>query len=369
MNTKNQINVTRTYLPKLDKYIKYLNRIWENNWLTNHGEFCLKLEKDVKKFLGVQNLILVSNGTVALEIAIKALDIQGEIITTPFSYVATTSSIVWVGCKPVFADIDPQTLNIDPHKIEKSISNKTRAILATHVYGNPCDVEAIKIIAKKYNLKVIYDAAHCFGVKYKGRSILKYGDISTLSFHATKLFHTVEGGAVVTGSRRLAHKSSYLRNFGHRGQENFWGLGINGKMSELHAAMGLCLLPEVKKFIKDRKAVSNIYDEILLSKTDLLKKPALQRGADYNFAYYPVVFSSEALLLKIRNILNENGIYPRRYFHPSLDMLKYVPKYKTPIANDVSKKILCLPLYSYLSHSDTKKIANLILKNCNATSK
>jgi dTDP-4-amino-4,6-dideoxygalactose transaminase len=363
MQNKSQINVTKTYLPELDTYKKYLSRIWENNWITNHGELCIKLENKLKRFLRVKNLTLVSNGTAALEIAIRALDITGEIITTPFSYVATTSSIVWVGCKPVFADIDPETLNINPLQIEKLITKKTRAILATHVYGNPCDVEAIERIAKKNGLKVIYDAAHCFGVKYKGRSVLKYGDISTLSFHATKLFHTAEGGAVVTDNKKLAHKSSYLRNFGHRGQEAFWGLGINGKMSELHAAMGLCILPLVNKMIGKRKRISGIYDNLLEAKPGELTKPRQKKGTTYNYSYYPIIFRSEKALLKVRNALNKSKIFPRRYFYPSLGELNYVQKYKTPVAKAVSKKILCLPLYSELGSSGAKKIAKLILEN------
>jgi dTDP-4-amino-4,6-dideoxygalactose transaminase len=293
-----------------------------------------------------------------LQIAIKALGISKEIITTPFSYVASTSAIVWEGCKPQYVDIDPCTLCIDSDKIERAITEKTRAILAVHVYGNTCEVEKIARIAKKYNLKIIYDAAHAFGVKYKNISVLNYGDISTLSFHATKLFHTVEGGAVITNDDGLAHKISYLRNFGHRGPEDFWGLGINGKNSEFHAAMGLCILPKVKDFIKRRKIICETYSA-LFTRTPL-RTITIHPKAEYNFAYYPLIFPSEKLLLAVRGHLNKHGIFPRRYFYPSLNKLNYVNKNKVPIAEDISRRILCLPLYPGLPLKDIESIARLI---------
>ena len=228
-----------------------------------YGQLVQKLEHELTTYLNIDHLFFVSNGTIALQIAIKALDLNGEIITTPFSYVATTSTIVWESCAPVFVDIDPQTLCIDPNLIEAAITEETSAILATHVYGIPCAVEQIEAIAKKHNLKVIYDAAHTFGVKYKGKSLSWYGDISTLSFHATKLFHTVEGGAIITHDSQLAHKISYMRNFGHNKCEGFWGLGINGKNSEFHAAMGLCVLPHLGEIIAARKQVFAWYDELI----------------------------------------------------------------------------------------------------------
>jgi dTDP-4-amino-4,6-dideoxygalactose transaminase len=250
------INVTKTFLPPLEKYIEYLDEIWKTNHITNHGKFVLQLEKELKYYFNVKHLFLVNNGTIALQIALKALQIKGKIITTPFSYVATTSSLVWEGFEPVFADVDENSFCLDPDKIEEQITPEVKAILATHVYGNPCDVEAIAGIAGKYNLKVLYDAAHAFGVRYKGNSLLSYGDIATISFHATKLFHTAEGGAIITNNDELAHKISYMRNFGHNGPEHFWGIGINGKSSELHAALGLCILPEVNNLIKRRKELS-----------------------------------------------------------------------------------------------------------------
>jgi dTDP-4-amino-4,6-dideoxygalactose transaminase len=236
------IPVTKPFSPPIAEYTKLLEGVWERHWFTNNGPLVNELELQLKTYLNLPHLLFLNNGTIALQIAIKALELKGDIITTPFSYVATTSSIVWEGCNPVFVDIDPQTLNIDPTKIEAAIKPNTTAILATHVYGNPCDIDAIQKIADKYKLKVIYDAAHCFGTLYKGKSVFAYGDISTTSFHSTKLFHTVEGGAVFTMNPDLLKKLSYLRNFGHEGPEHFAEVGINGKNSEFHAAMGLCNL-------------------------------------------------------------------------------------------------------------------------------
>jgi dTDP-4-amino-4,6-dideoxygalactose transaminase len=224
------IPVTKTFLPQMEEYQEYIQGIWNRNWLTNNGPLVNELELRLKEYLQVKHLLFLGNGTIALQIAIKALGLKGEIITTPFSYVATTSSIVWEGCTPVFVDIDEATLNIDPEKIETAITPKTSAILATHCFGNPCDIDAIQQIADRYNLKVIYDAAHCFGTKYKGRSVFDYGDISTTSFHATKIFHTIEGGAVFTQDPDLLKKMAYMRNFGHDGPERFAELGINGKI-------------------------------------------------------------------------------------------------------------------------------------------
>jgi dTDP-4-amino-4,6-dideoxygalactose transaminase len=358
---RGKIFVTKTLLPDKKEFSSLLKTIWENNWITNHGPLANRLEKKLKAHLRVPNLCLVSNGTVALEIAIKALNLKGEIITTPFSYAATTSSIVWTDCKPRFADIDRNSLNIDPLKIEKLITRKTSAILATHVYGNPCDVRKINTIAKKHGLKVIYDAAHCFGVKYMGKSILNYGDVSTMSFHATKLFHTAEGGALVCRNSSLFHKIMYSRNFGHRGEESFWGLGINGKNSELHAAVGLGVIKTVKQQIKLRKAISELYDKLL--EDPGIRKPQIAKGTDYNYAYYPVIFRSEAELLAVRKELNRENIYPRRYFYPSLNTLNYVKYESCPVAENISKTVMCLPLYPDLKIKDIKTICRIINKN------
>jgi dTDP-4-amino-4,6-dideoxygalactose transaminase len=336
------INVTKTYLPPLEEYVRYLEGIWARGQLTNNGPLVKELEARLKEYLGVKHLFFVSNGTIALQIAIKALDLHGEIITTPFSYVATTSSIVWEGCRPVFVDIDPESLNLSPDLIEAAITPRTTAILAVHVYGHPCDVERIQAIADRHGLKVIYDAAHAFGVHYCGRSLLVHGDISTLSFHATKLFHTGEGGALITNDDDVAHRIAYMRNFGHRGQEDFWGLGVNGKNSEFHAAMGLCVLPKVPELIGRRKAISELYDN-LLNRHDLVM-PGLRDRTIYNFAYYPVVFQSEECLLAVRDALNERHVYPRRYFYPALSALGYAHAGPKPVSEDIAKRVLCLPL-------------------------
>ncbi len=355
------INVTKSVLPPLEEYMVYLKGIWDRGQLTNNGPLVLELEEKLRMFLNVKHLYFLSNGTVALQIAIKALNLKGEIITTPFSYVATTSSIVWENCEPIFVDIEPDSLTIDPNLIEDKITENTSAILATHVYGNPCDVLAIQKIANAHNLKVIYDAAHAFGVKYKGSSILEYGDFSTLSFHATKLFHTVEGGAIVTNNPDLAHKASYLRNFGHNGQEEFFGLGINGKNSEFHAAMGLCLLPMVKDIISCRKKISEKYDELL--KDMPIVKQKIREHTEYNYAYYPIFFENEESLLRVRANLNKNGIFPRRYFYPSLSKLPYVSNQYVPISEDVSRRVLCLPLFPGLEDDKISEIAYIIRKS------
>lgn len=361
LNTLQRINVTKTFLPPLEDYLFYLDQIWETNQLTNNGPLVNELEASLKDFLSVKHLFFVTNGTIALQIAIKALDLKGEIITTPFSYVATTSSIVWEGCQPVFVDIDPQTLCIDPNQIEAAITEKTTGILATHVYGIPCAVELIEAIAQRHHLKVIYDAAHTFGGSYKGKSIVSYGDISTLSFHATKVFHTVEGGALVTNDSDLAHRISYMRNFGHKGQEAFWGLGINGKNSELHAAMGLCNLPYVPEIIKKREQISGWYDE--LQNELRIKRPIAPNGTDYNFAYYPAQFSSEKELVQAQAKLNDNQIFPRRYFYPPLTALPYIANKPCPFTQSISPRILCLPLYPELEHDQVLMISEIIRRN------
>jgi dTDP-4-amino-4,6-dideoxygalactose transaminase len=275
--------------------------------------------------------------------------------------VATTSSIVWENCIPVFADIDPETLCINPELIRSAITPNTRAILATHVYGYPCDIEAIKGIADKHNLKVIYDAAHCFGVKYRGKSILIYGDISTISFHATKLFHTAEVGAIITNDDVLAHKISYLRNFGHKGQEDFWGIGINGKNSELHAALGLCILPRIKSIIAQRKKISILYERQLQDSG--LPRPKIRTGTSYNYSYYPVIFKSEKQLIKVRDALNRKNIFPCRFFYPSLNTLNYVKKACCTVANDISRRIICLPLHAGLTLKQINLITKIIIEN------
>lgn len=352
------IPVTKSFMPPIEEYVEYLKKIWDSNQLTNNGPLVKELEQKLKDFLRVKHLFFVSNGTIALQIAIKALDLHDDVITTPFSYVATTSSLVWEGCEPVFVDIDPDTLCIDPDLIEAAITARTTAILATHVYGIPCDVEKIQSIAESHHLKVIYDAAHTFGVKYLGKSLVSYGDISTLSFHATKLFHTVEGGAIITDDDELAHRISYLRNFGHKGQEDFWGAGINGKNSEFHAAMGLCNLPHIPEIMAARKQVCELYDELLVGSE--LTRPVIPEGTDYNYAYYPVLFPSEEILLKARDLLNQKDIFPRRYFYPSLSHLPFLDSARQLVSEDVSPRVLCLPLYYDLSQSVVESVTSTI---------
>lgn len=352
------IEVTRPFLPPIETYEKYLSGIWKRNWLTNNGPLVNELETKLRETLGVKHLLFLSNGTIALQIAIKALKLKGEIITTPFSYVATTSSIVWENCKPVFVDIDPESLNIDPQKIEASITPKTTAILATHVYGNPCDVEAIASIAKRHKLKVIYDAAHCFGTKYKGKSILEYGDISTLSFHATKLFHTVEGGAVVTNNPALNQEMGYLRNFGHDGPDKFQGVGINGKNSEMHAAMGLANLEYLEQILAKRKADHLLYTERLAHLGLDMPKP--YAGSEPNYSYYPVLFKSEKDCLAVFEALKQKDIFARRYFYPVLSKLNYVDAIEMPEAEVIAKRILCLPLFYQLKQEELELVCQSV---------
>ncbi|KIA99835.1 aminotransferase DegT [Flavobacterium sp. KMS] len=355
------IPVTKPFLPPQEEYQQFVNGIWKRQWLTNMGPLASELEMNLKEYLKVNHLLFVTNGTVALQMAIKALGISGEIITTPFSFVATTSCIVWEGCTPVFVDIEERTLNIDASKIESAITDKTEAILATHVYGNPCDVVAIENIAKKYNLKVIYDGAHAFGVQVKGKSIFEYGDITTCSLHATKLYHSIEGGLIITKCSDLLKRLAHTRNFGISGFDTFSELGINGKNSEFHAAMGLVNLNYIKEIHDSRKLLVSRYDERLQG----LKayRPIWHKDSDQNFAYYCVVLESEELLLKIKSILDENEIFTRRYFYPSLaSALPYLePKYFA-VTDTISKRVLCLPLYYDLTVEEVDLICRLILR-------
>lgn len=348
-------------MPPFEQYREYLQGIWEREFLTNNGPLVQELELKLKEYLGLKNLLYLSNGTTALQIAIKALGLKGEIITTPFSYVATTSSIVWEGCEPVFVDIDSETLNINPALIEAAITEQTTGILATHVFGNPCDIEAIQAIADKHNLKVIYDAAHCFGTTYKGRSVFEFGDVSTTSFHATKLFHTVEGGAIFAKDEDLNYRMSRMRNFGHAGFEQYDGVGINGKNSEFHAAMGLCNLSHIENILKSRKDQCLLYDELL--KDAMAQGINIQEQSEWNSAYYPIIFRSEEITLKVKKALEDNSVYPRRYFYPSLDTLEYVKTEEVKISKDVSERILCLPVFFSLTQEIQAFIADIILNS------
>lgn len=357
------IPVTRPFSPPIEEYQELLKGIWQRNWFTNNGPLVNDLELKLKRYLGLKHLLYVSNGTIAIQIALKALNITKEVITTPFSYVATTSSIVWEGCVPVFVDIDPETFNIDPNKIEAAITKNTQAILATHCFGNPCDVEAIKKIADKHGLKVIYDAAHCFGTKYKGESIFKWGDISTTSFHATKLYHTIEGGAIFTEDSELLKQMAWRRNFGHNGPEDFHGVGVNGKNSEFHAAMGVINLNYIDKILAARKHQSGFYDDMLWKAS--LQKPKIASDVNFNHAYYPVVFESHEVMMRVKDNLEGKEIFPRRYFFPSLSSLNYVKETATPVSDDIASRILCLPLYFELSEVEVDMICRRILRVLN----
>lgn len=355
------INVTKTHLPALTEYTSYLQKIWASGIITNGGELEQTLTSALQDYLQVQNLQLLSNGTLALQLAIKALNLQGEIITTPYSYVATTNAILWEGCKPVFVDIEPHTFCINPDLIAAAITDKTTAILATHVYGYPCDVTRIQAIADEHGLKVIYDAAHAFAVKTNGLSLLSHGDATILSFHATKLFHTAEGGAIISKDAHLAERIYRLKMFGHLGEDQYMDIGINAKMSELHAAMGLSVLPDVAEQISLRKACIHQYDEML--KSCALQRPAPQADFTYNYAYYPVVFRTHQAMMSVRQALMNQNIYPRRYFHPSLNTLPFLnPEFKRPcpVSEDIAARVLCLPLHAALTAEEIKMITDII---------
>lgn len=352
------ITVTKTFLPPMTEYQAILQRAWDKQWLTNRGELVLELEAKLKTYLNIPYIIATTNGTLPLQIALKNFGGHGEIITTPFSYVATTASIVWEGCTPVFVDIHPEYLTIDETKIETAITPKTTAILATHVFGNPCAVDAIEVIAKKHGLKVIYDAAHAFGVTYKGKSILNYGDVSTCSFHATKLFHTGEGGAICCSDKSLYNTLYYLHNFGHNGPLDFHGIGINAKMSELQAAMGLAVLPYIDSILSGRQRAVEQYDKEL--DFNKLRRLKLREQTRWNFSYYPVLFETEQQLLRVEEALKAQQIIPRRYFYPGLNTLPYVNSIQLSVNDTIYKRVLCLPLSHDLSSSDILKIGNII---------
>lgn len=354
------IYVTKSFMPPLEEYNKHVGKIFENGVLTNQGPNVKELQQKLSGYLGVENFHYLSNGTIALQLALSAMDINdGEIITTPFSYVATTSSIMWQRCKPVFVDIEKDNFTIDADKIEAAITPKTRAIMAVHVFGYACDVDKIQKIANKHNLKVIYDGAHAFGAKHNGKSLLSYGDVATCSFHATKLFHTVEGGACIVKDKTVSDKLEMQKRFGHNGDDHQM-LGINAKQSEFHAAMGLANFPYIEKIIADRKRASDLYDSLLC---DCVVRPKPQANLEYNYAYYPAVFRNEQEMLNVFAELNKKEIYPRRYFYPSLNKLPYVDAQKCPISEDISSRIACLPLYVGLENKTIEQIAKTIREN------
>ena len=350
------IYVTRTFLPPRAEYDAWLDKVYASHVLTNNGPVHKELEETLRARFNVPYLRLMTNGTLAIQLAMRMLGVKGKVITTPFSYVATTSAILWEGCEPVFVDIDPKTCCIDPTLIEAAITPDTTAILATHVYGIPCDVEAIDSIAKKHGLKVIYDAAHAFDVSYKGKSILAYGDASTLSFHATKLFHTVEGGAVIHHTDDHDKALRFLRSFGHIGDEHFT-LGMNAKMSELHAAMGMAVLPHMDGVLAERKAISERYDAALPTSC---QRPHVPSGTLYNHAYYPIILPALEQREKLIEILAARGVHARRYFYPSLNTLPYITGSHMPASEAIASRVVCLPLYNGLSEMDQDRVLKVI---------
>lgn len=369
------IQVTEPYLPPFEEYIEYLKGIWERNWLTNQGPLTKELEQKLQVYHQLSMPVhCVANGSLGLQIALKALGVKGEVITTPFSYVATTACPLWEGCTVKFADIDPDTLTIDPKAVETAITSKTEAILATHVFGNPCDCEALETIAKKYGFALIFDAAHAFGVTYSGKSVLEYGDASMVSLHATKLFHSVEGGFIVAKDAAVSEKMEWMRRFAHNGPEAFHGVGINAKLSEFHAAMGLCNLNHIDEILAKRKTICEAYDQALFSGQPSaavsceasgearmippLSSIRYREGASRNFAYYPILFQSERELLDAVVRLESKGIVPRRYFYPALDQIDELGLFDcgASISLDFADRILCLPLADSIEANDLSRI-------------
>jgi len=352
------VYVTKPFLPPKEEFIERVSAIFERGHLTNQGPEVREFEKRVSSFLGVENFHYVTNGTIAIQIAMRALDVtEGEVITTPFSYVATTSSILWERCAPVFVDIKPDNFTIDTAKIEAAITPRTKAIMPVHVFGYACDVEAVETIARKHGLKVIYDAAHAFGSRYKGRALCSYGDISTLSFHATKLFHTIEGGACVVSDKAISDRLELIKRFGHHGDTHYM-LGINAKQDEFNAAMGNTNLGHIEAIIAERKRLSELYNSLLPAR---LGRPAKQEGLEYNYAYYPVVFENEQDLLDSFARLAEVDVFPRRYFYPSLNTLPYLnERFSCPVSEDICLRIACLPLFVGLEDDTVRKICEVL---------
>lgn len=340
------IPVTQPYLPDRAKLERYLDGIFDRNWHTNNGPLVRELTDRLKDYLGVDNLLVVSNGTLALQVAYRALGLNNEVdseaITTPYSFVATTSTLKWEGIKPVFADIDSETFCVAPNNILRSISERTKAVVPVHLFGNSCDVEKIEDISDTHGLKTVYDGAHAFGIRFKGKSLLNWGDATTLSFHATKLFHTCEGGAIVFRNKQDFEKARLLINFGIEGLEKIGPLGINAKMSEIHAAVGLCILDDIDNLLDARAEACHAYERML---GNYFRFPKWNPDATRNYAYFPVLFETERELLQGRGELEKLGIGTRRYFYPTLDTLQYLqPQPSQPVAHDIAERVLCLPL-------------------------
>jgi dTDP-4-amino-4,6-dideoxygalactose transaminase len=353
------ITVGAPYFPDRKKLAKYIDRIYENGWLTNNGPLVRELTDRLEEYLGVSNLLLVANGTLALQVAYRTLGIQGEAVTTPFSFVATTSSLQWEGIKPVFADIDPATFCLDPKKVETEIRADTTALVPVHVFGNACDVEGLGRLASRHGLKIVYDGAHAFGVRYQNGSLLQWGDATTLSFHATKLFHSAEGGAIVFKEKDAHERAKLLINFGINAPDSIVSLGINAKLSELQAAMGLCVLDDIHLIFEQRAEIWHAYEKELSGKFELQTRTP---GASNNFAYFPILFPDETTLLVVKQALLDHGINCRRYFYPSLDTLpSLAPQTPQLYSQHVATRILCLPIDPGLHREEVRRISNCIL--------
>ncbi|MFZ4546061.1 MAG: DegT/DnrJ/EryC1/StrS family aminotransferase [Bacteroidales bacterium] len=356
------INVTKSYFPQREKLDQYIDRIYASGWMTNNGKLLDELEQRLKEFLGVEYLVLVTNGTLALQVAYHVLGIKNEVITTPFSFVATTNSLLWENLTPVFVDIDPLTFNIDPSLIERAITPRTSAILAVHVFGNACDVERLELIRKKYNLKIVYDAAHAFDVSDGKSNVLQFGDASILSFHATKIFHTIEGGAIILHSEEEYKKAKLLINFGISDYDKVDILGINCKMNEFQAAMGLAVLDEFEQIAIGRKKVWVKYLDAFRSNPNIQLQFSSSRFMN-NHSYFPIVFDNEATLLTIKKDLNLQNIFPRRYFYPSLNQLDYLEhSAQCPVSESLAKRILCLPIFPDLDGNIQDQIIKIIFE-------
>lgn len=355
------IYVTSPYLPNKKKLFLKINEIYHSKQLTNYGPNVQKLEKILQKRFNIKHAIAVANGTLGIQVALQALNLKGEVITSPFSYVATSSSIYWQNLKPIFADIDRDTFNISPEQIKLKITPNTQALLPVHVFGNVNNIEQIKKIGKHYKLRIIYDASHCFDINYKGKSILSHGDCSVVSFHATKIFHTIEGGAIFTNNTKLANKIRSLINFGYKNKK-IRSIGVNCKMNEFEAILGLLMLGDMNKLKKKRKENHETYMNSLISENYNFQ--IRNKFCNNNYSYFPIVFKSEKKLKKAISSLAKLKIFPRRYFYPSLNTLKiYGPYKKCSNAENLSKRILCLPQYDSLSKKDILKISEILNQN------
>lgn len=359
MANKN-IYVTMPTLAPLGEVTENLQKVWESGIMTHNGPILQEFERKVAEWHGLKNHVVVVNGTIALQLAIKALELKGEIITSPFSFIATTSAIMYEGCTPVYSDIDPHTLNLDPAGLEEKITDKTVAIMPVHVFGNPCDIDAIDAIAKRHGLKVIYDACHAVGVTYRGKSVFAYGDISCTSYHATKMLNSGEGGGCYTNDDELHEKMKRIRFFGFSDDKSdIVEEGSNYKMTEVHASVGLANLKYLQAALDDRKKKYMLYRNLLSD------HPALtfqKINGDCNYSYFPVIFDTEKTLLKVEKALNAEHIFPRRYFYPSLNMFKdIVPYVSMPVSEGIAGRILCLPLYYDLAETDVARIAGIVI--------